>query len=55
MAIVVNLSNSDVTLTRGERICQIILGKIHQYEFTETDELPESERGLGGFGSTGKK
>ena len=55
MAIVVNLSNTDVTLRRGERICQIILGKIHQYEFVETDVLPESERGLGGFGSTGKK
>ena len=54
MAIVVNLSNSDVTLRRGDRICQIILGKVHQYEFVETDELPESERGLGGFGSTGK-
>jgi len=55
MAIVVNLSNTDVTLKRGERICQIILSKIYQYEFKETDELPESERGLGGFGSTGKK
>jgi dUTP pyrophosphatase len=55
MAIVVNLSNTDITLRRGERICQIILGKIHQYEFVETDDLPKSERGLGGFGSTGKK
>jgi len=54
MAVVVNLSNVDITLRRGERICQIILGKIQQYEFVETDELPESERGLGGFGSTGK-
>ncbi len=55
MAIVVNLSNKDVTLKKGERICQIILAKMHDYEFIETDELPESERGLGGFGSTGKK
>ncbi len=55
MAIVVNLSNQDVTLKRGDRICQIILAKMHDYEFIETDELPESERGLGGFGSTGKK
>ena len=54
MAIVVNLSNKDVILRKGERICQIILGKIHQYSFVETDELPDSERGLGGFGSTGK-
>ena len=55
MAIVVNLSNTDIILNRGERICQIILGKVHRYEFKETDKLPESERGLGGFGSTGKK
>ncbi len=55
MAIVVNLSNNDVTLNKGDRICQIILGKLYNYEFIETDELPESIRGLGGFGSTGKE
>ena len=54
MAIVVNLSNKEVILRKGDRICQIILGKIHNYEFIETDRLPESERNLGGFGSTGK-
>ena len=55
MAIVVNLSNRDVVLKKGERICQIILAKVYDYEFVETDNLPESDRGLGGFGSTGKK
>jgi len=55
MAIVVNLSNKDVVLKKGERICQIILGKMYDYEFVETDKLPDSDRGLGGFGSTGKK
>ena len=55
MAIVVNLSNKEVILKRGERVCQIILGKLHDYEFVETEELPDSERGQGGFGSTGKK
>lgn len=54
MAIVVNLSNKEVTLKKGERICQIILCKTYEYEFVDTDELSESERGLGGFGSTGK-
>ena len=54
MAIVVNLSNKEVILRKGDRICQIILGKIHNDEFMETDRLPESERNLGGFGSTGK-
>jgi len=55
MAIVVNLSNNDVILHKGDRICQIILSKMHEYEAIETTELPNSERGLGGFGSTGKK
>jgi dUTP pyrophosphatase len=54
MAIVVNLSNDEVVLNKGDRICQIILGKIYDYEAIETEELPDSERGLGGFGSTGK-
>jgi dUTP pyrophosphatase len=55
MAIVVNLSNKEVTLKKGERICQIILGKIHDYEFVEVNSLPKSERNMGGFGSTGTK
>jgi len=54
MAIVVNLSNRDVILKKGDRICQLILGKLFEYEFTPTDDLPSSDRGLGGFGSTGK-
>lgn len=55
MAIIVNLSDRDVTLKRGDRICQVILSKMYDYEFIESKELPKSERGLGGFGSTGKK
>ncbi len=55
MAIVVNLSKSNVTLKKGERICQLILGKLHNFEFIESVGLPDSERGLGGFGSTGNK
>ncbi|MFW9773288.1 MAG: dUTP diphosphatase [Candidatus Thorarchaeota archaeon] len=54
MAIVVNLSNNEVTLKKGDRICQIILCKLYPYDIIETDELTSSERGLGGFGSTGK-
>ncbi|MFX0032347.1 MAG: dUTP diphosphatase [Candidatus Hodarchaeota archaeon] len=54
MAIVVNLSNKEVTLKKGDRICQIILSKSYDYQVIETKELPSSERGLGGFGSTGK-
>ncbi|MFW9989744.1 MAG: dUTP diphosphatase [Candidatus Odinarchaeota archaeon] len=54
MAIVVNLSNKKVTLKKGERICQIILSKLYNYKFVETGNLTGSERGQGGFGSTGK-
>lgn len=54
MAIVINLSNKEVALKKGDRICQIILEKIIEYEFVETENLPDSERNLGGFGSTGK-
>ena len=43
MAIVVNLSNKDVVLQKGDRICQIILSKMHEYEALEVNELPESE------------
>ena len=55
MAIVVNLSNEDVILHKGDRICQIILSKMYEYDAVEVEELPDSERGLSGFGSTGKK
>ncbi|MFX1574376.1 MAG: dUTP diphosphatase [Promethearchaeota archaeon] len=54
MAIIVNLSNDNVILKKGDRICQIVLSKMNNYEFVETDNLPESDRGKGGFGSTGK-
>ncbi len=52
-AIVVNISNSPVTLHKGDKICQLIIRKMVDYEFDEVTELPSSERGLGGFGSTG--
>ena len=53
--IFVNLSNKEVILKKGDRICQIILCKMHEYEFIDTESLNQSERGLKGFGSTGKK
>ena len=41
-------------IPEGHRICQIILHKYETIEWEEVDELPETERGEGGFGSTGK-
>lgn len=54
MAIVVNLSNKEVRLKKGDRICQFILRKLETYSMVEVETLSNSERGLGGFGSTGK-
>ena len=44
---------TDFEVTRGERIAQLVIQAFESVEFVEVDELPDSERGLGGFGSTG--
>lgn len=44
----------DFTITRGERIAQLVIQAVEHARFVEMDELPESERGAGGFGSSGK-
>lgn len=54
-AIVVNLSNKAITLNKGDKICQFIIRKLVDYELEPVEELSDSERALGGFGSTGKK
>jgi dUTP pyrophosphatase len=53
--ILVNLSKEDFTINDGERIAQMIIAKHEQAEWVEVQELLETERGAGGFGSTGKK
>ena len=40
-------------VNRGERIAQLVIQKVEQAEFTITEDLSETERGDGGFGSTG--
>ena len=51
------LVNTDPTtpfeVNRGERIAQLVIQKVEQAEFTEVSDLSETERGDGGFGSTG--
>jgi len=54
-AIVVNLSNKAIILKKGDKICQFIIRKLEDYKFETVEELADSERSLGGFGSTGKK
>jgi dUTP pyrophosphatase len=51
--ILVNLSNEDFVVEDGERIAQLVVAKCEQADFVETAELSETERGAGGFGSTG--
>ena len=46
--------NEPYEVARGDRIAQLVIQKVEQAAFGETDELPASERGLGGFGHTGK-
>lgn len=53
--ILINLSNNDVMIENGERICQMVIAKHEQAEFIQVEVLNETERGAGGFGSTGVK
>jgi len=39
---------------RGDRIAQLVIQRVESADFREAEELPDSERGLGGFGSTGR-
>ena len=40
------------TLERGERVAQLVIQRVERVELVEVEELPSSERGAGGFGST---
>lgn len=53
--ILVNLSDTAFTIEPGERIAQMVFARHEQAQWEETDALDETERGAGGFGSTGTK
>jgi|TARA_E500000318_G_scaffold98962_2_gene100675 dUTP pyrophosphatase len=53
--ILVNLSNEDFTVENGERIAQMVIAKHERSEWEEVESLSETDRGEGGFGSTGTK
>ena len=53
--ILFNHSNKDFIINNGDRIAQMVLVPIVKMEFEEVDSLPNTVRGQGGFGSTGKK
>lgn len=52
--ILINLSNQDFTINDGERIAQMVIAKHETAVWEEVENLEETERGAGGFGSTGK-
>ncbi len=53
--ILVNLSNDSFTIQPGERIAQLVVAQYTQVSWQPTTNLEETDRGEGGFGSTGKK
>ena len=53
MVPIVNLGTEPVAVTRGTRIAQLVFQRVEEIELQVTDALPASERGDGGFGSTG--
>jgi dUTP pyrophosphatase len=53
--ILVNLSNDFFDIENGERIAQMVIAKHERAEWLEVKELSETDRGEGGFGSTGVK
>ena len=53
MVVLVNLGDQPFPVTRGMRIAQMVVAPVAQVEWREADELPDTERGSGGFGSTG--
>ena len=52
--ILVNLSNEDFVINPGERIAQMVVARYEKVEWDEVEVLDETERGEGGFGSTGR-
>ncbi|TXI85107.1 MAG: dUTP diphosphatase [Crocinitomicaceae bacterium] len=53
--ILINLSNESFVVEDGERIAQLVFAEVAQAEWTQVEELTETNRGAGGFGSTGVK
>jgi len=51
--ILVNLGNEDFIINVGDRIAQMVIAPVTQIELNEQDELSDTHRGSGGFGSTG--
>jgi dUTP pyrophosphatase len=53
--LLINLGQENFTIERGMRIAQMVIAPYSRARFNEVLELPSSERGEGGFGSTGTR
>jgi dUTP pyrophosphatase len=54
-AVLINLdSKDDIRIMRGEKICQLVIQKVEHADIEVTDNLDDTARGEGGFGSTGQ-
>ncbi|MGQ3071877.1 MAG: dUTP diphosphatase [Ferrovibrionaceae bacterium] len=53
--ILINLGSDSFTINRGDRIAQIVVAPVTRALLAEVDDLPDTARGAGGFGSTGVK
>ena len=53
--ILINLSRESFTINNGDRIAQMVIAKHERAQWNEVESLEETERGSGGFGSTGIK
>ena len=51
--ILINLSKEPFTIASGDRIAQLVIAKHERADWQEVESLTETERGAGGFGSTG--
>jgi len=54
MVTLFNSSDADFEVKRGDRIAQLVIQQVEKAKFVSVSELPESERGARGFGSTGR-
>lgn len=53
--LLINLGQEPFTITRNERIAQMVIQQLPRVELTEVEELSDTDRGAGGFGHTGTK
>ena len=51
--LLINHGEEDFAVNRGDRIAQLVIAKVEMVTFIEAEELPDTKRGAGGYGSTG--